>query len=102
MSAKQLSKLYIKSRHNELPLPLHSDLDDIPIFWQLIKTPYSHKISLNQSLLYSTLLPWIKDLGAIMGFQQVAHPYSLRYGAGKAFDENNEFYYVELVLLRPF
>ena len=102
MSAEQLSKLYIKSRHNKLPLPLCSDLDNIPIFWQLIKTPYGHKVSLDQLLLYLILLPWIKDFGAITGFWQVARPYSLHYGAGKAFDENNEFYCVKLVLLKPF
>ncbi|XTI94935.1 hypothetical protein V2W45_1336257 [Cenococcum geophilum] len=57
--------LSIKEAHNKLPLPLHSDLDNIPVFQQLIKTPYGHK-----------------DLSAITGFR-------LRYGAGKAFNKNS-------------
>ena len=101
-SAEQLSKLYIEPRRNKLLLPLHLDLDNIPIFWQLIKTLYSHKVLLNQPLLYLTLLPWIKDLSAITGFWQVARLYSLRYGVGKAFNKNSKFYYIEPVLLRPF
>ncbi|XTI96066.1 hypothetical protein V2W45_1180001, partial [Cenococcum geophilum] len=73
ISAKQLSKLYIKPRHNKLPLLLRLDLDNIPVFQQLIKTPYGYKI---------------KDLSAITGFRQVARLYSLRYGVGKAFNKN--------------
>ncbi|OCK98031.1 uncharacterized protein K441DRAFT_546040, partial [Cenococcum geophilum 1.58] len=46
-SVKQLSKLYIKPRRNKLPLPLCLDLDNIPVFQRLIKTPYGYKVSLN-------------------------------------------------------
>ncbi|XTI82884.1 hypothetical protein V2W45_1464289 [Cenococcum geophilum] len=68
-SVEQLSKLYIKPRRNKLPLPLRLDLDNIPIFWRLIKTPYGHKI---------------KDLSAITGFY-------LHYGVGKAFNKNGNY-----------
>ena len=57
MSAKQLTKLYIKPRRNKLPLLLRLDLDNIPVFRRLIKTPYGHKVLLDQPLLYLTLLP---------------------------------------------
>ncbi|XTI95154.1 C2H2 finger domain protein [Cenococcum geophilum] len=76
---------------NKLPLPLRLDLDNIPVFRRLIKTPYGHKVLLDQPLLYLTLLPWIKDLGVITGFWQVTRLYSLRYGAGKAFNENSNY-----------
>jgi len=56
MFIKQFSKLYIKPRHNELPLLLRSDLDNIPVFWRLIKTFYGYKVLPNQSLLYLTFL----------------------------------------------
>ena len=56
-SIEQLSKLYIKPRRNKLPLLLRLDLDNIPVFRRLIKTPYGYKVSLNQPLLYLTLLP---------------------------------------------
>ena len=102
MSIEQLSKLYIEPGRNKLLLLLCLDLDNIPIFRQSIKTPYGYKVSLDQPLLYLTLLPWIKDLGAIIGFWQVARLYSLYYSTGKAFDENNEFYCIKLVLLKPF
>ncbi|XTI84941.1 hypothetical protein V2W45_1465928 [Cenococcum geophilum] len=75
LSPYQLSKLYIKPRHNKLPLPLRSNLDNIPIFRRLIKTPYGHKI---------------KDLSVITGFRQVARLYSLYYSAGKAFNKNKK------------
>jgi len=101
-SAEQLTKLYIEPGRNELPLPLHPDLDNIPVFRRSIKAFHGYEVSPDQPLQYSTLLPWIKDLGTITGFRQVARPYSLRYGAGKAFDENGEFYYIEPVLLRHF
>ncbi|XTI95812.1 hypothetical protein V2W45_1474722 [Cenococcum geophilum] len=71
-SAEQLSKLYIKPRRNKLPLPLRLDLDNIPIFRQLIKAFYGYE-----------------DLGTITGFRQIARPYSLRYSAGKAFNKNS-------------
>ncbi|XTI83592.1 C2H2 finger domain protein [Cenococcum geophilum] len=60
-----LSKLYIKPRRNKLPLLLRLDLDNIPVFWRLIKNPYGYK-----------------DLSVITGFY-------LRYGAGKAFNKNS-------------
>ncbi|XTI86434.1 hypothetical protein V2W45_1467167 [Cenococcum geophilum] len=47
LSPYQLSRLYIKPRHNKLLLPLRLNLNNIPIFWRLIKTPYSYKVLLN-------------------------------------------------------
>ncbi|XTI93424.1 hypothetical protein V2W45_1472785 [Cenococcum geophilum] len=90
-SAEQLTKLYIKPGRNQLPLPLHPDLNNIPIFWRLIKAFYGYKVSPDQPLQYLTLLPWIKDLSTITGFQQVARLYSLYYGTGKAFNKNSNY-----------
>jgi hypothetical protein len=33
----------------------------------------------------------MKKIGQITGFKQVARPYALRYGAGKAFNENGYY-----------
>jgi hypothetical protein len=44
-------------------------------------------MSRHQVLPYSTLAPWMKTLGAMTGFRQIARPYTLRYGKGKAFDK---------------
>jgi hypothetical protein len=45
-------------------------------------------ISPNKPLPYLTLEPWVKKIGAIMGFWQITRPYSLRYGAGTALDSS--------------
>ncbi|ORY04199.1 hypothetical protein BCR34DRAFT_491768, partial [Clohesyomyces aquaticus] len=49
-------------------------------------------ISPTEPLLYSTLLPWIKTLGQIIGFAQVSCPYLLQYVGRKAFNENSKLY----------
>jgi hypothetical protein len=50
--------------------------------------PYRWEISLDQQLPYSTLLPWMKKLGVLMGFPQITRPYCLRYGAGNTFNQS--------------
>lgn len=87
---EDLTRLYIPPRKNELRLVLNPDLDNIPVFRRPIRSPDGWIISRDQRLLYSTILPWIKELGVITGFEQVARPYSLRYNGGKAFNENGK------------
>ncbi|KAH7119589.1 C2H2 finger domain protein [Dendryphion nanum] len=87
-SPEELSKLSIPSVRNDLPLRLNRKLDDTPVFRRADRGPSGWAISDKEPLLYSTLLPWIKALGRITGFRQVARPYSLRYAGGKAFNEN--------------
>lgn len=88
VSAKQLSQLHIRDECNELRLPLDPTLDDIPVFRRTGRTLQGASISPEKALLYSTLLPWVKKMGLITGFRQIARPYSLRYGAGKALDSS--------------
>ena len=92
VSADQLLRLYIPDGCNELPLLLDPALDDVPIFRQTERMLQGISISSNRPLLCSTLLPWVKKIGAITGFRQVARPYSLRYGAGKALDSSGVFF----------
>ncbi|KAF2685708.1 C2H2 finger domain protein [Lentithecium fluviatile CBS 122367] len=87
-SPEELSKLHIPPGRNELPLRLSRELDNIPVLRKAVKTPTGWIISPNEPLPYSTLLPWIRALGQITGFEQVTRPYSLRYAGGKAFNEN--------------
>jgi hypothetical protein len=87
-SEEELSRLYIEPGRNELPLRLNRELDDIPVLRQPVKDPHGWTISRDRPLQYSTLLPWIRVLGEITGFAQIARPYSLRYNGGKAFNEN--------------
>ncbi|KAJ9656079.1 hypothetical protein H2201_008651 [Coniosporium apollinis] len=88
-SPDQLSRLDIPPGLNELRLPLRSSMDNIPVFRRSVKALSGWKISRDLPLPYSTLLPWMKKLGVITGFRQIARPYTLRYAAGKAFDESD-------------
>jgi hypothetical protein len=89
-SPEELSKLQIEPGRNELPLRLNRKLDDVPVFRRSVRTSNGWAISPDKPLPYSTLLPWIKKLGQITGFAEVTRPYSLRYGGGKAFNENGK------------
>ncbi|KAL6228990.1 hypothetical protein BDW75DRAFT_235532 [Aspergillus navahoensis] len=88
VSAGQLPGLQIREEYNELPLQLDSALNDVPVFRMSDSTLQGISISPNEPLPYSTLLPWVKTIGAITGFRQVTRPYSLRYGAGTALDSS--------------
>jgi hypothetical protein len=92
MSAEQLLYLYIPPECNKLPLLIDPALDHVPLFRQSVRTLQGIAISANGPLLYSTLLPWVKKMGELTGFRQVARPYSLRYGAGKALDSSGMYY----------
>jgi hypothetical protein len=67
-SPKQLGRLYVEPGWNELPLPLRSNMDNIPVFQKAVKTLHGWEISPNLQLLYSTVALWMKKLGAITGF----------------------------------
>ena len=87
-SPEDLSRLDIPRDHQQLRLNIKQELDDVPLFRKVIRTPQGYKVSPTDRLAYSTLLPWIRSLGQITGFAQVTRPYSLRYGGGKAFNDN--------------
>jgi hypothetical protein len=87
-SPEDLSRLDIPRDHQQLRLNIKQELDDVPLFHKVIRTPQGYKVSPTERLAYSTLLPWIRSLGQITGFAQVTRPYSLRYGGGKAFNDN--------------
>lgn len=89
-SINELSRLRIPSGLNELRLHLNRELGDILVFRPSVRTAYGWATSPDKRLAYSTLLPWIKALGQITGFAQVARPYSLRYARGKAFNDNGK------------
>ena len=89
-SPEQLGRLEVEPGRNELPLSLRSNLGNIPVFRKAIRTLHGWEISSILQLPYSTVAPWMKKLGAITGFRQIARPYTLRYAAGKAFDDNGK------------
>lgn len=87
-SPEDLSRLDIPRDHQQLRLNIKQELDNVPLFRKVLRTSQGYKVSPTERLAYSTLLPWIRSLGQITGFAQVTRPYSLRYGGGKAFNDN--------------
>ena len=87
-SPEELSRLDIPPGRSKLPLHLNKKLDNIPVFRKAVRSVNGWVISPNEPVPFSTLLPWIRTLGQVTGFAQVTRPYSLRYAAGKVFNEN--------------
>lgn len=77
MSVEQLLHLNICPECNKLCLLLNPALDDIPVFCQSVQTLQGIAILADQVLPYLTLLPWVKKVDALTGFQQIACLYSL-------------------------
>ena len=88
-SPEQLSKLYVEDFKNEQQVPLKSELDDVYIFRQSRKTLDSIEVPFDSHLKYSTLLPWVKKIGWLVGLVNVI-PYGLRYNAAAEFDASGK------------
>jgi hypothetical protein len=91
-SAARISELDIPPGYEQLPLHLKPEMADIPVFRKSVRTPYGWEISPDQPLPYTPLLKWMKRLGVLTGFPQITRPYSLRYGAGNAFNQSGVYY----------
>ncbi|KAG9770201.1 hypothetical protein KCU88_g6673, partial [Aureobasidium melanogenum] len=89
VSPEELSRLYVLDFKNEQRVPLVSKLDDFYVFRQARKTPYGVEIPFDSPLSYATLLPWVKNLGRLIGLINVI-PYDLRYNAAAKFDANGK------------
>ena len=102
MSAEKFSELDIRPGRQQLPLHLKLSMANIPVFRKSIKTLYGGKISPDQQLPYSTLLPWMKKLGVLTGFPQITRLYCLRYGAGNAFNQSSSYPVSRIILPLPY
>jgi hypothetical protein len=87
LTPEHLSQLDIRPGCNSLELPLKPEVADTYVFRQCTSTPTGWKMT-EKRLPDSTLRPHMKDIGEITGFKEVTRPYCLRYGAGKAFDQD--------------
>jgi hypothetical protein len=88
MTPEKLSTLDIEPGCNQLPLPFKPEKADVPIFCAIIRTLEGWGVSPTKPLMYAVVRSSMIKLGQITGFKQVTRPYALRYGAGKAFNEN--------------
>jgi hypothetical protein len=100
-SAEELSKLDIEPGRNQLPLPLDPKFDNTPVFRKVDSTTDGFAISDTDPLPYGSIYWAMKTLGQITGFKQIARPYALRYGAGKAFNENGTHLHNVCILCNP-
>jgi hypothetical protein len=89
-SPEQLSKLEIPPGSNQLPLPLDPKKSSMPVFRRAIRELGGWVISSTEPLPYNVLYKVMVKLGQITGFKQILRPYALRYGAGKAFNEDGQ------------
>ncbi|KAF2105305.1 hypothetical protein BDV96DRAFT_608368 [Lophiotrema nucula] len=74
---------------DRLPVPLRSELDHIPVFRDVERTPSGQFLSQDRAWNYNNMLYALQKLGDITGFQQRVRPYFLRYGSGSVFDDNS-------------
>ena len=88
---ERVSMLEIEPGYNQLPLPMKPEMADTPIFRSAIRTLYGWTISPSKPLTYAVVRSSMRRIGQITGFKQVTRPYALRYGAGKAFNENGQY-----------
>ncbi|KAF2453690.1 hypothetical protein BDY21DRAFT_417195 [Lineolata rhizophorae] len=72
--SKDLNRLDIRPGCNSLLVPLKAELGD--------------EISSSLPLPSSTLRPWLKRAGEVVGAKLTVRPYFYRYGSGSAFDRN--------------
>lgn len=70
---EQLLHLDIQRECNELPLLIDPALDDAPVFRQSVQTLQGTTISADKALPFSTLLPWVKKMGALVSGRSPAH-----------------------------
>jgi len=85
---EQLSTLEIEPGSNQLEIPLKPEWADVPVFRSIVRTLEGWGVSPDKPLTYAVVRSAMRKLGQITGFKQVTRPYALRYGAGKAFNEN--------------
>jgi hypothetical protein len=90
-SSEELSKLDIEPGRMQLALPFNPKLDNIPVFRNIDSTADGFVISDTEPLPYGSVYWAMKTLGQITGFKQITRPYGLRYGAGKAFNEDGMY-----------
>jgi hypothetical protein len=91
-SARQLSRLDIRSGYQQLELLLKPNMFDVPVFRKSIGTGYGYEISQHEPLSYPTLLSLMKAVSVIAGFLQPTRPYCLRYSAGNEFNQSGAYH----------
>jgi hypothetical protein len=85
-----LYRLRVPRGLHQLKLTLKDEILDKFLFCQSSRQADRVKIALDKPLSSSTVRYRMRRGGEITGFEGIAKPYCLRYGAAKAFNESRE------------
>ncbi|EDN05279.1 conserved hypothetical protein [Histoplasma mississippiense (nom. inval.)] len=89
-SAEKLYSAKVLDGKGQQPLLLKDELLDKFVFCQTELTSTGFKICLDQRMTASMVSSRMRRAGEITGFEEVAHPYNLRYAGAKAFNNSEE------------
>ena len=87
---EKLYSLRVLSGLGQQELKLKDEILDRHVFCHALREPDGIRIALEKSLNKGWLSYRMKRGGEITGFEEVAKPYCLRYGAAKAFNDSRE------------
>ena len=90
-SAEKLYSLKVLEGKGQQELRLKDELLDKFVFCQVERTTTGFQINLEKRLTASTVGSRMRRGGEITGFDQVAHPYNLRYAGAKAFNSSGVY-----------
>ncbi|EDN03747.1 conserved hypothetical protein [Histoplasma mississippiense (nom. inval.)] len=88
--AEKLYSAKVLDGKGQQPLLLKDELLDKFVFCQAEPTSTGFKICLDQRMTPSMVSSRMRRAGEITGFEEVAHPYNLRYAGAKAFNNSEE------------
>ncbi|EDN09613.1 conserved hypothetical protein [Histoplasma mississippiense (nom. inval.)] len=88
--AEKLYSAKVLDGKGQQPLLLKDELLDKFVFCQTEPTSTGFKICLDQRMTPSMVSSRMRRAGEITGFEEVAHPYNLRYAGAKAFNNSEE------------
>lgn len=88
--AEKLYRVKVLDGKGQQPLLLKDELLDKFVFCQTEPTSTGFKICLDQRMTPSMVSSRMRRAGEITGFEEVAHPYNLRYAGAKAFNNSGK------------
>ncbi|ODH16246.1 hypothetical protein ACO22_06374 [Paracoccidioides brasiliensis] len=89
-SAEKLYSVNVLEGKGEQRLLLQDEFLDKFVFCQTEPTPTGFQICLDWMLTAAVVRSRMRRAGEITGFEEVAHPYNLRYAGAKAFNNSKE------------
>lgn len=96
-SPEKLYSLGVLDGLGQQELKLKDNLLDKFVFCQVEREPTGYRIALEKRMTASMVGSRMRRGGEITGFDQVTHPYNLRYAGAKAFNNSGEYPSVPLL-----